>query len=248
MAYLLSTSDGGDTTLTGLLTESSSVDINNTDDHQLSPSDSVNYIRYGHDIEAVNLVRTAFRSKERGRSEERYVRYSEVVERRDEEVSSCVGGDLQCRNQVLKPRRLSLKLDYQEIMSAWSDKSPLYIQSDFAQMVPDINDDFISDDISSGLNGGYGNHGGGLWRVPEGNGGAEHEFKIKMEVPTWTGARDEEDGEQWRCKLGGQRQASVLRYKEKRRNRLFAKTIRYEVRKLNAEKRPRIKGRFVKRS
>nr|GEW66822.1 CCT motif family protein [Tanacetum cinerariifolium] len=43
------------------------------------------------------------------------------------------------------------------------------------------------------------------------------------------------------------REASVQRYKEKRRNRLFAKTIRYEVRKLNAEKRPRIKGRFVKR-
>jgi hypothetical protein len=38
----------------------------------------------------------------------------------------------------------------------------------------------------------------------------------------------------------------VSRYREKRRTRLFAK-IRYEVRKLNAEKRPRMKGRFVKR-
>ncbi|XP_027939547.1 protein CHLOROPLAST IMPORT APPARATUS 2 isoform X2 [Vigna unguiculata] len=43
------------------------------------------------------------------------------------------------------------------------------------------------------------------------------------------------------------REASVLRYKEKRQNRLFAKKIRYQVRKLNADKRPRIKGRFVKR-
>ncbi|KAL8157466.1 zinc finger protein CONSTANS-LIKE 16-like [Apium graveolens] len=43
------------------------------------------------------------------------------------------------------------------------------------------------------------------------------------------------------------RQARVLRYREKRRRRLFSKKIRYEVRKLNAEKRPRIKGRFVKR-
>lgn len=41
------------------------------------------------------------------------------------------------------------------------------------------------------------------------------------------------------------REASVQRYKEKRRNRLFAKTIRYEVRKLNAEKRPRIKVIYV---
>lgn len=45
----------------------------------------------------------------------------------------------------------------------------------------------------------------------------------------------------------GGREARVSRYREKRRNRLFSKKIRYEVRKLNAEKRPRLKGRFVKR-
>ncbi|CAK9158701.1 unnamed protein product [Ilex paraguariensis] len=44
------------------------------------------------------------------------------------------------------------------------------------------------------------------------------------------------------------REARVLRYREKRRTRLFSKKIRYEVRKLNAEKRPRMKGRFVKSS
>ena len=43
------------------------------------------------------------------------------------------------------------------------------------------------------------------------------------------------------------REARVTRYREKRRTRLFSKKIRYEVRKLNAEKRPRMKGRFVKR-
>ncbi|KAJ8439942.1 hypothetical protein Cgig2_004008 [Carnegiea gigantea] len=42
------------------------------------------------------------------------------------------------------------------------------------------------------------------------------------------------------------RESSVLRYKEKRQSRLFSKKIRYEVRKLNADKRPRLKGRFVK--
>ncbi|KAI7748602.1 hypothetical protein M8C21_012402 [Ambrosia artemisiifolia] len=46
---------------------------------------------------------------------------------------------------------------------------------------------------------------------------------------------------------GGGREARVSRYREKRRSRLFSKKIRYEVRKLNAEKRPRMKGRFVKR-
>ncbi|KAL6979050.1 hypothetical protein U1Q18_020716 [Sarracenia purpurea var. burkii] len=44
------------------------------------------------------------------------------------------------------------------------------------------------------------------------------------------------------------RKASVLRYKEKRQTRLFSKKIRYQVRKLNADKRPRLKGRFVKSS
>ncbi|KAL7223264.1 hypothetical protein ACSBR1_024843 [Camellia fascicularis] len=46
----------------------------------------------------------------------------------------------------------------------------------------------------------------------------------------------------------GGREARVTRYREKRRTRLFSKKIRYQVRKLNAEKRPRMKGRFVKRS
>lgn len=48
---------------------------------------------------------------------------------------------------------------------------------------------------------------------------------------------------------GGVREASVLRYKEKRRTRLFSKKIRYQVRKTNAERRPRMKasGRFVRR-
>ncbi|KAJ6742044.1 hypothetical protein OIU85_016157 [Salix viminalis] len=45
----------------------------------------------------------------------------------------------------------------------------------------------------------------------------------------------------------GMREASVLRYKEKRRTRLFSKKIRYQVRKLNADQRPRMKGRFVRR-
>ncbi|CAI9772313.1 unnamed protein product [Fraxinus pennsylvanica] len=47
---------------------------------------------------------------------------------------------------------------------------------------------------------------------------------------------------------GIDREAKVLRYKEKRKNRKFEKTIRYASRKAYAETRPRIKGRFAKRS
>lgn len=62
---------------------------------------------------------------------------------------------------------------------------------------------------------------------------------IKDEEYLAVGGEGRGGGEEW--KRLGSREASVLRYKEKRRNRLFAKKIRYEVRKLNAEKRPRIK-------
>uniref|UniRef100_A0A0D9X5T3 CCT domain-containing protein n=1 Tax=Leersia perrieri TaxID=77586 RepID=A0A0D9X5T3_9ORYZ len=43
------------------------------------------------------------------------------------------------------------------------------------------------------------------------------------------------------------REERVRRYREKRKNRKFQKTIRYASRKAYAEARPRIKGRFVKR-
>ncbi|KAG0466942.1 hypothetical protein HPP92_018522 [Vanilla planifolia] len=44
------------------------------------------------------------------------------------------------------------------------------------------------------------------------------------------------------------REARVMRYREKRKNRRFEKTIRYASRKAYAETRPRIKGRFAKRA
>ncbi|KAK9683325.1 hypothetical protein RND81_10G132200 [Saponaria officinalis] len=45
---------------------------------------------------------------------------------------------------------------------------------------------------------------------------------------------------------GALREASVQRYKEKRRTRLFSKKIRYQVRKVNADQRPRMKMQLCK--
>jgi CCT motif len=38
----------------------------------------------------------------------------------------------------------------------------------------------------------------------------------------------------------------LARYREKKERRLYANTIRYMKRKINADRRPRVKGRFVK--
>ena len=43
------------------------------------------------------------------------------------------------------------------------------------------------------------------------------------------------------------RKDKVARYIEKRRRRVFEKTVRYASRKAYAESRPRIKGRFARR-
>ncbi|PSR87532.1 Zinc finger protein like [Actinidia chinensis var. chinensis] len=210
--------DGGATTLTALLGGGFSSEEN-------APSSSLTYAYDAEDSgEGDALVRTALRSKERDASDEKWVCYSEVVE----EVTSCAV-DLR---DTLRTRGLSLKLDYQEVMNAWSDKGPLYIHVESPQTVPDFHDP------SNGLQDGWGSNGG-LWTVPE-NIITSGNIKVKEEEILLPNG-----GEEWKV---GAREASVLRYKEKRQSRLFSKRIRYEVRKINAEKRPRMKGRFVKRN
>ncbi|XP_062077393.1 protein CHLOROPLAST IMPORT APPARATUS 2-like [Humulus lupulus] len=94
---------------------------------------------------------------------------------------------------------LSLKLNYDDVLNAWSDKG-----SPFSDDAP--GSDLPENDVTARL------------------------AQIDLFPET-----------------GGVREASVLRYKEKRRTRLFSKKIRYQVRKVNADRRPRMKGRFVRR-
>ncbi|CAL9047714.1 zinc finger protein CONSTANS-LIKE 3 [Musa acuminata AAA Group] len=70
--------------------------------------------------------------------------------------------------------------------------------------------------------------------VPDGNGGGAKWATV--DVAGGGGGR------------AADRKARVMRYREKRKSRRFEKTIRYASRKAYAETRPRIKGRFVKRS
>ncbi|EPS65147.1 hypothetical protein M569_09635, partial [Genlisea aurea] len=105
------------------------------------------------------LVRSAMRSRGRdSRSVEKWVQYSEVVEKKkvsplkEEEVSSSSAVDL--RKQPPSDAPPLLKLDYEEIMNAWSDKGPLYVEPETttttaSQIVPDINNDVVSHEASN---------------------------------------------------------------------------------------------------
>ncbi|GFP89713.1 zinc finger protein constans-like 5 [Phtheirospermum japonicum] len=81
--------------------------------------------------------------------------------------------------------------------------------------------------------------------VPDGGGGAMSETSYP-----YAGSMSSTDltANQGSQSVGMDREARVLRYKEKRKNRKFEKTIRYASRKAYAETRPRIKGRFAKRT
>ncbi|KAI5077613.1 hypothetical protein GOP47_0007437 [Adiantum capillus-veneris] len=128
----------------------------------------------------------------------------------------------QCPQKPSLKRPLSLHLDYEDVINSWSDRGSLWMDGQRPQIVPDVN--FLDHGFTEC----------GMVMV------AESSCNNSM------------------CSQAGQvpslvvvdkgREARVLRYKEKRRTRLFSKRIRYEVRKLNAERRPRMKGRFVKRA
>ncbi|KAL6659530.1 hypothetical protein ACP70R_003570 [Stipagrostis hirtigluma subsp. patula] len=113
-------------------------------------------------------------------------------------------------------RSLLLKLDYEEILAAWADRGSLY--------------------IGGGADGAEGH------AAPE----AELDAVFVEVGPSQHGATAAAAAACAPETAGPGRAERVRRYKEKRRSRLFEKRIRYEVRRVNAVKRPRFKGRFIK--
>nr|GEU54287.1 zinc finger protein CONSTANS-LIKE 5 [Tanacetum cinerariifolium] len=81
--------------------------------------------------------------------------------------------------------------------------------------------------------------------VPEGNSMSEISHPFALNVNNHSDLSATQPPTQL---SGSDREARVMRYREKRKNRKFEKTIRYASRKAYAETRPRIKGRFAKRT
>ncbi|XP_076922025.1 uncharacterized protein LOC143583668 [Bidens hawaiensis] len=277
MARIFSSCDDVDnaaTTLTGILCSDDEDDDHEDDDQTKTTTNTNNPLidqhpspsSVNHANEEAELVRTAMRRNkyktdninnnnsniynDDNTNKEKWVYYSEVVERKNEikGMSSSSSSTTRSSNYPSHHHRskLVLKLDYEKIMKSWVNKGPLYVRGgdsglDTPQTVPDLqDDDFFFPSSVNGIGHDEQDNGGnvGSWTVPE---------MTHIENNGVSGGDDALNTGELSAMIHN-REASVQRYKEKRRNRLFAKTIRYEVRKLNAEKRPRIKGRFVKRN
>lgn len=126
-----------------------------------------------------------------------------------------------------KKKNAFLRLDYEAVITAWHSQGSPWTTGRRPEFSPgDCSPDCLL----------------GRFMCPI------HVINRSEEAATAVGSMPSRQGRGGGGGSDGEREARVLRYREKRRTRLFAKKIRYEVRKLNAEKRPRLKGRFVKRT
>ena len=139
-------------------------------------------------------------------------------------------------------RSLLLKLDHEEILAAWADRGSLYIGGGGADSdaAPELGLDAVS---PSALAKGVAFRGRPYCDVTV----VEPSVQVLVEVEPSEHAAGAPPPAAcaWSARemapAGPERAEKVRRYKEKRRNRLFERRIRYEVRRVNAVKRPRFK-------
>ncbi|KAF8037657.1 hypothetical protein BT93_B0509 [Corymbia citriodora subsp. variegata] len=141
----------------------------------------------------------------------------EEKEEEEKKMRMVMSGDVEEKATMEKRRKMLLTLNYEGVMAAWASQGSPWTTGNR----PDFNPDegWPNSDMVT----------------------ASHPSKYHRPFAEAMGLRALIGGED------GGREARVSRYREKRRTRMFSKKIRYQVRKLNAEKRPRMKGRFVKR-
>ncbi|CAI7854944.1 unnamed protein product [Closterium sp. NIES-54] len=152
----------------------------------------------------------------------------------------------------LQQQSPSLRLNYEDVISAWSDQAP----EGQSPWIEQEEEEGASAEKRDGLNRPLLAHLPGLATASPSLPGSAQDTTMPSPGQQW-GEHEQQQHEQEQPVMDSDtfepfsnegREARVLRYREKRRNRLFSKKIRYEVRKVNADQRPRVKGRFVKRT
>ncbi|XP_030443397.1 zinc finger protein CONSTANS-LIKE 16-like [Syzygium oleosum] len=141
----------------------------------------------------------------------------EEKEEDEKKMRMVISGDVKEKATMKKKRKMLLRLNYEGVLDAWASQASPWTTGD--------RPDFNPDEGWPSSNMGTTSQSSKYYRP----------FTEAMGLGAHIGGDD------------GGREARVSRYREKRRTRMFSKKIRYQVRKLNAEKRPRMKGRFVKR-
>ncbi|CAL0315332.1 unnamed protein product [Lupinus luteus] len=160
-----------------------------------------------------------------GDGDESPVTYEEVEEKVDSDFTKDVMNSGELKENEQEKRSALLQLDYEGVITAWASQKSPWVNGD--------KPNFKSDQCWP--------HCMVIWLCPSwASCGMQHHHQPYGELGGVFGGHT--------AIAEGGREARVLRYREKRQTRLFSKKIRYEVRKLNAEKRPRMKGRFVKRA
>ncbi|KAH9546419.1 hypothetical protein CY35_12G094300 [Sphagnum magellanicum] len=181
------------------------------------------------DLERIDTARifASTPKKEEDVTKQQLLQRPEKMKKDAEEILKCSLEDLR--------HVPSLRLDYEDVLNAWSDRGALWTDAKLnPQTVP--SEEFFNSDAPNP-------DSTDLCIVPDIFMSLQQQEQPDVDSVRGTG----EDGCLWTNEAAAPREARVLRYKEKRRTRLFSKKIRYHVRKFNAERRPRMKGRFVKR-
>ncbi|XP_024316183.1 putative protein TPRXL isoform X1 [Brachypodium distachyon] len=199
----------------------------------------------GEEEEAENLARRALRGRERwvycSRSTSSSSSPPTTTTSSSCSSAASTGAAAWSSSSSPPPR---LKLDYDGILSAWNGRGSLYTAAAAApKLEPELLDSVIKANrrkphppVWSSL---LGRRCSSRRRAAVTLGMAVQVF-VEVAPSAWSAPETE------RAAAARGRAERVRRYKEKRQARLFSKRIRYEVRRINAVRRPRFKGRFIK--
>ena len=162
--------------------------------------------------------------------------------RQDSLLSSNTATCVHCpaENNQRNPRNR----DTLEVDTVWADlmADELFVQA-LQNTVPLLNNDTSDEDWQHQTSGSYTSHSEASARLTLPDDAPQSYMPVLSNVPPpppMSPPPPTDDAPRSRVQ-------AIARYLEKKARRVHTKRIRYQMRKLNADRRPRVKGRFVKR-